>query len=109
MNAANVSPEAWRGGVAAKRHFETQRPGAASGRNQRNLNAEAAEAKVGRKGPEGFMRNARKQERPTYVGGFGEARTRSLNLFSCLPVFLIQSVLRFGRLKIYSACIEIEG
>jgi len=32
------------------------------------------------------MRNARKQERPTYAGGFGEARTCSLNLFSCLPL-----------------------
>jgi len=28
-----------------------------------------------------------------------EERTRSLNLFSRLPEFLIQSLLRFGRLK----------
>ena len=54
-----------------------------------------------RKGPEGFMRNARKQE-----------KTYSLNLLSCLPVLsplhhgrlakprlLIQYLLRFGRLK----------
>jgi hypothetical protein len=34
------------------------------------------------------MRNARKQE-----------RTWLLNLFSCLPIFLIQSLIRFGRLK----------
>jgi len=44
------------------------------------------------------MRNARKQE-----------RTCSLNLFSCLPDFLIQSPLRFGRLKIYAECNEIKG
>jgi hypothetical protein len=61
--------ETRRGGAATKRHLKTQ-------------------SAPRRKGPEGYMRNARKQE-----------RTCSLNLYSCLPVFLIQSLLRFGRLK----------
>ena len=84
------------GSKARRNSYEKKRR--APARRSRNQKSFETQSPQSRKGPEGFMRNARKQE-----------RTSSLNLFSCLPVFLIQSLLRFGRLKIYAERNEIKG
>jgi hypothetical protein len=87
-----------KGAFFLETHFEPCGKPKIPARRSRNQKSFETQSPQSRKGPEGFMRNARKQE-----------RTSSLNLFSCLPVFLIQSLLRFGRLKIYAERNEIKG